>query len=81
MRRISYTGLVSAVLLLMTACQTNPLVGPFDTAMNETLGPYIEEKLQEDLESGKRDEDFVEAKRLELQALRALIKEAEGNED
>ena len=77
MRTTSYVMLVAA-LLLLTACATNPLVRPFDTAVNETLGPYVEAKLAEDLASGKKDESFVKAKRLELQALRALISEAKG---
>jgi hypothetical protein len=72
-------AIVAAVLMLLTACNsTNPLIGPFDTAMNYTLGPYIEERLDAELIAGTKDEDFVKAKRLELQALRALILEAKG---
>ena len=71
-------AIVTIIILLLTACNTNPLLRPFDTAINETLGPYVEEKLTEDLESGKRSEAFVTAKRLEIQALRELIEEAKG---
>ena len=78
MRKTSYAILV-LVILLLAGCNTNPLVGPMDTFLNQTGGPYIEKKLSEDLASGREDEAFVTAKRLELEALRALIKEAKGD--
>jgi len=76
-RKLSYAILV-LVILLLVGCNTNPLLRPMDVFLNETGGPYMEEKLAEDLASGRRDEAFVTAKRLELEALRALIKEAKG---
>jgi hypothetical protein len=69
---------LGAGLLLCSGCQTNPLVGPMDTFLNETGGPYMEDCLVADLASGTKDEAFVAAKRLELEALRALIKEAKN---
>jgi hypothetical protein len=71
--------IVAAVLMLLTACNsTNPLIGPFDTFLNVTGGPYIEEKLVEDLANGRLDETQATCRRLELQALRALLLEAKG---
>lgn len=73
------TIVIFILLVLLSGClSTNPLVGPFDTAMNTTLGPYVEQKLREDLEAGKVSEAFVRAKRMELRALRALLKEAKN---
>jgi hypothetical protein len=78
-RRGTFVVFVCLSPLIFCSCSsTNPLVQPFDVALNETLGPYIESKLMEDLDAGKRDISFVTAKRLELEALRALVKEAKG---
>jgi hypothetical protein len=77
MRIFGYIVLI-AVVLLLSACATNPLVRPMDVFLNETGGPYMEARLAEDLATRRRDEAFVRAKLLELEALRALIKEAKG---
>ena len=69
---------VAAIILLLSSCRTNPLVEPFDVFVNYTGGPYIEEKLRDDLALGRKSEEFVNAKHLELLALRELIKEAKG---
>lgn len=69
------------VILLGSGCATNPLLGPMDTALNRTIGPYCERKLAEDLAAGSVTPAFVKAKRLELQALRELVKEARGRGD
>ena len=78
MKELVLVVIVLALSSLMGCVSSNPLVGPFDTAINTTLGPYVEEKLDEDLKSGARDESFVRAKRLEIMALRQLIIEAKG---
>jgi len=76
-----FLGLSLILILLTAGCSTNPLVRPFDTAMNKTIGPYCEKKLDEDLKDGKASEAFVKAKKLEIRALRELIKEAKGGSD
>jgi len=76
------TIVVAVVILILsslTGCvSTNPLVGPFDTAINVTLGPYVEERLEAELAAGTKNEAFVNAKKLEIMALRQLILEAKG---